>query len=220
MGETSRDGCAATFVVFGILAYFGHPTWWLKGSHDGLGLIIILPAYYLVLGLLSIAATTLLGQASERIDWQRQVDSRSAETSAPKIQSVLRVALVAYFTFGMVALWADFQQIQLLSGSAKVPFILVDVLQLIFFVALLVFSEKLPTLLPQRPYLIPAILATSILVSIVHFVSWPDLTQTSEIAVTKGEELTAFVVGIIVRFFLLGLAVLAGHLSVRERNPD
>lgn len=83
MAKDSNSGCFISLLIFGILAYLGHPTWWLRGSHDGLGLVIILPAYYSILGLAAFVISLGLDFALT------QSRENSATTSKPTVDDEL-----------------------------------------------------------------------------------------------------------------------------------
>ncbi len=209
MNRGFEPGCIVDLFVFGLLAYIGHPTWWLEGNHDGPALLVILPAYYFVLAVIAMGITVTLKVVGPRVAAEREksLAARPTASIASENESSLRSLLVLYCVVGLVALFLDTTRPTMPSGWAYGVFVVCDVAQFILFGAILVALRKLKTLLDHRPYVIPAILACSIVISLAHYATLPEprFTTLTGLANTREAEMGILATGICIRLILIGL---------------
>ena len=213
MRKPYTSGCGSTPLIFAILAYFGHPTWWLKGNHDGLGLFIVIPLYYTILAVISIPLATSLELALARFADQKSNKQETQATPSPaRTQRRLQIALMAYSVIGLACLWPEINRSTFPTGLAYGVYVTCVLAQLGLFIATLALSRRLAHLLQYRPYVIPGILACSIAVSLVHYMTLPEPVLRGGWGYERSKEAEAVnvAIGAIVRMLLLAFAARAG----------
>ena len=223
MKKGFEPGCIADVFVFGLLAYVGHPTWWLEGNHDSPALLVILPAYYFFLAVMAMGITVVFKVVGQRAVAEREKSLAAGSTVsvAAERESGLRTVLILYCVIGLLALFLDTTRPTMPSGWAYGLFVLCDAAQFFLFVAILVSLRKLSILLLHRPYAIPAILACSIVVSLVHYATVPEpkLTTLTGLANTREEEIVILATGVGIRLVLIALAAWVGRTHQASRAP-